>query len=185
MPPVPWSRAEAEGIAEKTSRWEARERGLPGHLVLSQKISCLRPFLAEERKLWCPVRVVERGFRENLSCPEGDRAILEILGMISKIACINARVIYWIAAILQIIINNALLGSAPRGWQNAPCGKSTSLWVRLSLRPHLQMQMVLFTQSALKPKLMYASVLDLEMQALHMLGKSSTTQVYAPGHKRY
>lgn len=45
------------------------------------------------------------------------------------------------------------------------------------------MQTVLFTLSALKPKLMYANVLDLEMQALHMLGKSSTTQVYAPRHK--
>lgn len=31
-------------------------------------------------------------------------------------------------------------------------------------------------------KLMYANVLDLEKQALHMLGQSSTTQVCAPGH---
>lgn len=114
-----------------------------------------------------------------------DRAALEILGRISKVTCINARVIYWIAAILTIIINNALVCSAPRGWQNAPCERPESLWVRLSLHPHLQMQMVLFTLSALKPKLVYTNVLELETQASHMLGKSSTTQVYATRSQRY
>lgn len=30
---------------------------------------------------------------------------------------------------------------------------------------------------------MYTSVLELETQTWHMLDKSSTTQVYAPGHR--
>lgn len=64
------------------------------------------------------MRLLERGFKESLSRPEGDngvagRAILEILGMISKITCINARVSCWIAAVLQVIVTNACLAQHP------------------------------------------------------------------------
>lgn len=136
------------------------------------------------------MRLLERGFKESLSRPEGSgvagRAILEILGTISKITCINARVIYWIAAVLETIITNACSAQHPEDGRAHPAeGPRASVQVRLSRRPHLQMQTVLFTLSALKPKLMYANVLDLEMQALHMLGKSSTTQVYAPQTQGY